>query len=162
MTTLETIQDINQKISNQINVIALKQSALDKNNLNIFEYQRQIDYHNNNGDSYNAEQVAPLLTAEYAKNPNLKIELDNAKGYLSSLKDDLDNAKKSLTPEEKTVILNESQIKLNDSNVNALRIKAETDKNKFTQNSTKYFIIGSIVLTIVVIVVFIIKRGKSV
>lgn len=133
------------------------------------EYQRQIDYHTQRGDTVDAENVAPLLNNTYsllsgaqAKAKTLQAAYDSAfAGYQA--------AESLLSQEEKDEIkiLAQSNASVATANAAAKGVEAEAKasalKSEFFAKNVKYFIVGVIVVVIAIgVIIYMRKKGKKV
>lgn len=160
--------DINAQIDSLTTILksaqakqASDQKLFDDNTALVNDYLRQINYHQANNDSADADIVSVRLNNTYIERTALGNNLIASKALYTKASEDLKNVVDNLTPTQQSILTSDVQTKLANATSNALQIKSAVDKQNFAQKNVQYIIIGAIVLVIVIVTVIIIRKRKK-
>ncbi len=124
---------------------------------NEFEMQRQYNYHNGGGDTKNANIVWPLLLDARAETIRLNNLVASMQANVNAAQLDYNNFKATLTPTEQQAVITNATAQSN-SLLNATKAAIGITQ----QTTTKYLIIGSIVLVFIIGTVIIIRSRSKI
>lgn len=146
------LDNLSQAVTAALNSLNAKKAEYEKILAEVRELQRQAEYHRSRGDNTNLQIVNGQLTAKYSYETAAKKAIEDAqKVYDKALADYTSAQNNLLSPEEKAAVLVRAKSE-------AETAKIEGESKLFIQKSTKYIIVGTIILVVIVVGVIIYRR----
>lgn len=166
------LADLAKKLSEALQALTNDTKEVTRLDVLAKEYERQIAYHTGRGDTYNAEQVAPLLNNTYSLLSGAKKVRDIAQAdYDAAVKAYTDAKASILSPAEQQEIVitasSNAAIAQAEQAVKGEQAKSEAEtksaqaKANYAADTTKYILIGVAVLLILGTVAYFILKTKS-
>lgn len=157
----QTLNLLATALTKASNDLALDKQLFDDNTDLVNEYLRQIAVHQANGSENDANNVSVLLNNTYILRVKLQNNLADSQLSFDTAKNNYDSYLDGLTPAQRDSLTAETQTQLINATANALKVKADADKQNFASKNVQYFIIGAIVLTIIIVTIVIIRKRKK-
>lgn len=157
----QTLNLLATALTKASNDLALDKQLFDDNTDLVNEYLRQIAVHQANGSQNDANNVSALLNNTYILRVKLQNNLADSQLSFDTAKNNYDSYLDGLTPAQRDSLTAETQTQLVNATANALKVKADADKQNFASKNVQYFIIGAIVLTIIIVTIVIIRKRKK-
>ena len=161
---LGTIDSLNSQLKVAEKAVIDGQAGVDYAQGQVNEYYRQIHYHLDRGDQQNANNVEPTYLTWVGNLENSKKALAEKQKRYDQIAAELKTAMASLTQAQKDEITLQQNIAIRDAATKgaiADSAAATAKKVLVAQGTTKYLIIGAIVLTVIVIFGIVIYKRSA-